>query len=130
MKKIYTILSLIFGMFFLTGCSSYSHYWHQQEDDVYFMSKTPEDIDVFAYRDSNNDDQWRTIGQSNRNDDWDNDYRRRRRYRDYNPPIIVYPRKGDSETTSPKSEPTKSPTPTRPNRPSKPSKPSKSYSPR
>ena len=128
MKTVQNIFILFCVAVFFSSCSNYTRYWHQEEDDVYFTSETPEEVDIFAYKEKekDDDDQWRTIEQPRRTSDWDDYDRRNRRNRTYRPPVIInQPRDKGGKTTKPSSQPKSEPKPTRPSRPSRPNKPNK-----
>lgn len=61
MKRLYTLSLGILAGLLLTGCSSsYSRYWHEEEDDVYFTSKTKEEVEAYEtfQENSDSDENW------------------------------------------------------------------------
>jgi len=90
-----TILLLLIAFTFV-GCSRYDYYWHEEEDDVYFISQTPEEVDIYA---SSND-------RDNDDDDYDTYDEPRSREYEPNPPrrrndgTIYYPNRTRRTTTT------------------------------
>lgn len=118
MKKLYNICIVLVSILLLTSCSSsYSRYWHEEEDDVYFTSKTKEEVEAYKSfcENSDNDDNWNYEKQYPRNDRRDNSYRRYRENPVYTPTPSI-PR-------SPRTNGgIKAPTPTRKTTPTTPTK--------
>jgi len=46
-----TGILLLLGAALFASCGSLTNYWHEEEDDVYFVSDTQEDVDVIIYSD-------------------------------------------------------------------------------
>lgn len=118
MKKLYNISLICLGFIFLSSCSSsYSRYWHEQEDDVYFTSKTKEEVEAYETytENSNNDENWDYREQYPRNDRRNNSYREYRNSPVYAPsiPRNNYPTSNGG---------VKAPTPTRKTTPTTPTK--------
>lgn len=119
MKKLYNICFATISILLLTSCSSsYSRYWHEEEDDVYFTSKTKEEVEAYkSFRENSNndDDSWDYREQYPRDDRREDSYRRYR-----NEPVYVPPQ---SIPTIPKTNGgVKAPTPTRKTIPTTPTK--------
>ncbi len=103
------------------SCSSYNYYWHEEEDDVYFVSKTEEKVDTWADQDEDWDDDDRG------NTSLDGyDWNRKRRTRTSRQPgvVVTSPRSSRSSKTIKSPSPTKTSRPSAP--PSRPSRPTKS----
>lgn len=59
MKNLYLYklgLGIIVGLFLTSCSSSYSRYWHEEEDDVYFTSRTKEEVEAYeTFHDDSNE---------------------------------------------------------------------------
>ena len=126
MKKTYLLL-LMLGSLLAGGCSCYTHYWHSDEDDVYFNSKTTEEIEIACNDQDNNDENTR---RTSNNDVYRQDYPRRRSSRN----IFTNPRRSYPVKTKPTTRPsntntkparTNKPAPTRQSRPTETTRPSR-----
>ncbi len=95
----------------LTSCSNYSYYWHGEEDDVYFTSKTPEKVDPDISIDDDDSNTYRHDYPQQPNT------RRYPRYERRSSTRTSRPNLPQTRTSKPTS--TSKPAPTRPSRPSR-----------
>lgn len=99
---------LLITAFAFTGCSRYDYYWHEEEDDVYFVSQTPEEVDIYQYQTDNDNDEEETEtydnGQNRSYDPYPNTNRQPTIYNDNRRRTRT-----NRRTTQPRTTPSKSP---------------------
>ncbi len=122
---------LLIASFTLFSCSRYDYYWHEEEDDVYFVSQTPEEVDIYGYEVPDDQDTYDDTRRTRRDRRYDQ-YPRTSRNQGYGT-IPGNSRRTNRGTSSPggvRKSPTPSPrttpTPSRPSRPKPNPKPSSS----